>query len=84
MRRQTCAGGASPGFAEGDGVGGGCRRAAAADWLDVAEGMRVLDARRCAGGQNLPSAGARPRILTAAQNHAHRLQRVQKTLPVWA
>ena len=48
-----------PGFAEGDVSVQDAGAQLAADWLEVADGMRVLDA--CAApGQNPPSAGARP------------------------
>ena len=52
----------------------------AADWLDVAEGMRVLDACAAPGGKTCHLLERAQLNLTAVDNDAHRLQRVQSNL----
>lgn len=69
-----------PGFAEGDVSVQDAGAQLAADWLDVAEGMRVLDACAAPGGKTCHLLERAQLNLTAVDNDAHRLQRVQSNL----
>lgn len=69
-----------PGFAEGDVSVQDAGAQLAADWLDVAEGMRVLDACAAPGGKTCHLLERAQLDLTAVDNDAHRLQRVQSNL----
>lgn len=69
-----------PGFAEGDVSVQDAGAQLAADWLDVAEGMRVLDACAAPGGKTCHLLERAQLNLTAVDNDANRLQRVQSNL----
>ena len=69
-----------PGFAEGDVSVQDAGAQLAADWLEVAEGMRVLDACAAPGGKTCHLLERAQLDLTAVDNDAHRLQRVQSNL----
>ena len=69
-----------PGFAEGDVSVQDAGAQLAADWLDVADGMRVLDACAAPGGKTCHLLERAQLDLTAVDNDAHRLQRVQSNL----
>ena len=69
-----------PGFAEGDVSVQDAGAQLAADWLDVAEGMRVLDACAAPGGKTCHLLERAQLNLTAVDNDATRLQRVQSNL----
>lgn len=69
-----------PGFAEGDVSVQDAGAQLAADWLEVADGMRVLDACAAPGGKTCHLLERAQLDLTAVDNDAHRLQRVQSNL----
>lgn len=69
-----------PGFAEGDVSVQDAGAQLAADWLEVADGMRVLDACAAPGGKTCHLLERAQLNLTAVDNDAHRLQRVQSNL----
>lgn len=69
-----------PGFAEGDVSVQDAGAQLAADWLEVAEGMRVLDACAAPGGKTCHLLERAKLDLTAVDNDASRLQRVQSNL----
>ena len=69
-----------PGFAEGDVSVQDAGAQLAADWLEVADGMRVLDACAAPGGKTCHLLERAQLNLTAVDNDANRLQRVQSNL----
>lgn len=69
-----------PGFAEGDVSVQDAGAQLAADWLEVADGMRVLDACAAPGGKTCHLLERAQLNLTAVDNDATRLQRVQSNL----
>lgn len=69
-----------PGFAEGDVSVQDAGAQLAADWLEVADGMRVLDACAAPGGKTCHLLERAQLDLTAVDNDANRLQRVQSNL----